>query len=47
MLGIQNKSLSRVKAIDLNYTNAANEAFNSAADNLIENILPEILEGIT
>jgi len=43
---IYNNSLSRVKGIDLNYDNAANKAFNSAADKLIVSILPEILESL-
>jgi len=40
---IYKNSLSRVKGIDLSYSNAANKAFNRAADNLIAAILPEIM----
>lgn len=43
---IYKNSLSRVKGIDLNYTNAANKAFNTAADKLIVSVLPEILESL-
>ena len=43
---IYKNSLSRVKGIDLSYTNATNKAFNSAADKMIGTILPEILESI-
>jgi hypothetical protein len=43
---IYKNSLSREKGIDLNYTNAANKAFNKAADKMIVTILPEIMESI-
>ncbi len=43
---IFNNSLSRVKGIDLNYTNAANKAFNAAADKMIVTILPEIMKSL-
>ena len=43
---IYKNSLSRVKGIDLNYTNAANKALNTAADKMIVTILPEILESL-
>ncbi|NQT64068.1 MAG: LPP20 family lipoprotein [Candidatus Marinimicrobia bacterium] len=43
---IYKNSLSRVKGIDLNYTNAANKAFNTAADKMIVTILPEILKSL-
>ena len=43
---IYKNSLSRVKGIDLNYTNAANKALNSAADKMILTILPEIMESL-
>ena len=43
---IYKNSLSREKGIDLNYTNAANKAFNTAADKMIVTILPEILKSL-
>ena len=43
---IYKNSLSRVKGIDLSYENAANRAFSNAADEMITNILPQILESI-
>jgi hypothetical protein len=43
---VYKNSLSRVKGIDLNYTAAANKAFNSAADEMIVDILPQILESM-
>jgi len=43
---IYKNSLSRVKGIDLNYTNAANKAFNNAAAELNEKIIPQILDSI-
>jgi len=43
---IYKNSLSRVKGIDLNYTNAANKALTSAADKLNETILPQIMESL-
>ncbi len=43
---IYKNSLSRVKGIDLSYENAANKAFNNAADKLIATVLPQILESI-
>ena len=43
---IYKNSLSRVKGIDLNYTNAANKAFNNAAKELNKTIIPEILKSI-
>lgn len=45
-LEIYKNSVPRVKGIDLNYSNAANKAFNNAADEMISNILPQILESI-
>ncbi len=43
---IYKNSLSRVKGIDLNYTNAANKAFFNAAEKLNATILPQILESL-
>ncbi len=43
---IYKNSLSREKGIDLNYPNAANKAFNTAADKMIVTILPEILKSL-
>ncbi|MBL7026781.1 MAG: LPP20 family lipoprotein [Candidatus Marinimicrobia bacterium] len=43
---IYKNSLSREKGIDLNYTNAANKAFNTATDKMIVTILPEILKSL-
>ena len=43
---IYNNSLSRVKGIDLSYENAANKSFNNAADTMITDILPQIMESI-
>jgi len=43
---IYKHSVQRVKGIDLNYSNAANKAFNHAADEMISNILPQIMGSI-
>ncbi|NQV42105.1 MAG: hypothetical protein HQ506_07105 [Candidatus Marinimicrobia bacterium] len=43
---IYTNSLARVKGIDLSYENAAKKALNNAADQMVNNILPQILESI-
>ncbi|MEA3288303.1 MAG: hypothetical protein U9Q77_13155 [Candidatus Marinimicrobia bacterium] len=43
---IYKNSLSRVKGVDLSYQNAANKAFNNAAEKLNATILPQIMESL-
>ncbi len=43
---IYKNSLSRVKGIDLSYENAANKSLNTAADNIIVIILPEVFTSL-